>query len=475
MCRFGLLFAFACSSAVAAEPVSFYRDVRPIVVQNCQGCHQPARSQGGYVMTDFAMLMKPGETGKRPIVPGKPEESYLVAEIRVVNGQHEMPKNREALPAKAIATIEQWIREGAKDDTPPAAQTVAYSMERPPVYSAPPVVTSLAFSTDGQSIAVTGYHEILLFDTAKWTLAGRLVGLSERVQSLAWSPDGSRLAAVGGSPGRFGEVQIWEPAKGKLKLAVPVTNDTLYGASWAPDGSMIAFGCADNTVRGIDPATGQQTLQMGTHADWILGTTFSRDGKHLASVSRDMTMKLTEVATQRFIDNVTSITPNALKGGLMAVAIRPKTAKWYQKLPEDTPGVPRKLYDELLCAGSDGTPRLYKMHRESKRVIGDDANKVKEFAAMPGRISGLAFDANGQRFAAASSLDGKGEVRIYNAADGKFVTAEGPSGPIYSVAWQPGHQAIATAGFDGMVRVIDAANGKVLTMFAAKPQSPKQK
>ena len=36
-----------------------------------------------------------------------------------------------------------------------------------------------------------------------------------------------------------------------------------------------------------------------------------------------MTMKLTEVATQRFIDNVTSITPGALKGGLMAVDRRP--------------------------------------------------------------------------------------------------------------------------------------------------------
>ena len=43
-------------------------------------------------------------------------------------------------------------------------------------------------------------------------------------------------------------------------------------------------------------------------------TAFSADGSHLVSVGRDMTVKLTEVATQRFVDNITSITPGALRG-----------------------------------------------------------------------------------------------------------------------------------------------------------------
>ena len=109
------------------------------------------------------------------------------------------------------------------------------------------------------------------------------------------------------------------PTKEKLLVSVPVTFDTLYGVSWSPDGKTIAFGCSDNTVRAVDSLTGKQVLQMGTHSDWVLGTVFSQDGLHLVSVGRDMSMKLTEVATQRFIDNVTSITPGALKGGLMAV------------------------------------------------------------------------------------------------------------------------------------------------------------
>src|SRR5262249_61605129 len=129
---------------------------------------------------------------------------------------------------------------------------------------------------------------------------------------------------------------------------VPMTFDTVYGISWSPDGTKLAFGCADNTLRAVDAATGQQVLYQGAHNDWVLGTVFSRDGKYLASVSRDRTVKLTEVTTQRFIDNITSITPGALKGGLSAIARNPE--KGDKKVVNEQPGVDNaeRLYDELL-------------------------------------------------------------------------------------------------------------------------------
>jgi mono/diheme cytochrome c family protein len=471
-----VLVALAVAHTARAEdppaPVSYFKDVRPIFQQNCNGCHQPAKPLGGYLMTSYADLLKKGERDKPGVVPGKPAESYLIDQIKVhSSGKAEMPKNRDPLAAAQIKLITDWIAQGAKDDTPASAKAVAYGPENPPKYSAPPVITGLAYSPDGTRLAVTGYHEVLIFDTEKYELKSRLIGISERLSSVAYSPDGKKLAVAGGAPGRFGELQVWNVETEKLLVSAPYTFDTLYGASWSPDGKLIGFGCADNTVRAIDALTGKQVLQMGTHSDWALATVFSQDGAHLVSASRDMSMKLTEVETQRFIDNVTSITPGALKGGLMALDRRPLKEKRITKVPQDEGGkFVEKVYDEVVVGGSDGAPRLYKIHREVKRQIGDDANKIREYERMPGRISSAAFNADGSKFAATSSLDGKGEVRVYDTQSGAKVVCEKVSAPAYATAWHPAGKTLASAGFDGTVWLHDAATGKLLSAFVVLPK-----
>src|SRR5262249_55666554 len=394
------------------------RNIRPIFQQYCQGCHQPAKAQGGLIMTNYAALFEEGDSGEPGIIPGKPDASRIVAQITPHDGKPpEMPKGREPLPQKEVTLIKKWIAQGAQDDTP-ATTRQEVDEAHPPTYLLPPVVTSVQCSPDGTVLAIAGYHEILLYQADGSAAVGRLIGISERIQSLAFSPDGKFLAATGGNPGRFGEVQIWEVAKKKLRLSVPVTYDTVYGVSWSPDGSKVAFGCADNTLRALDAKSGKQVLYQGAHSDWVLGTVFSADASHLVSISRDRSMKLTEVTTQRFIDNITSITPGALKGGLLTVARRPQKEQKMAKVPPDTPGAAPKIYDELLIGGSDGVPRLYKMHRETKRVIGDDANKIREYEAMPGRIYAGCFNADGSLLAVGCSLDGRGEVRVYQVSDG---------------------------------------------------------
>jgi WD40 repeat protein len=249
-----------------------------------------------------------------------------------------------------------------------------------------------------------------------------------------------------------------------------VTFDTVYGVSWSHDGTKIAFGCPDNTLRAVETEHGQQILYQGAHTDWVLGTVFSKDSTYVASISRDRSMKLTEVATQRFIDNITSITPGALKGGLLALARNPQ--KTEQKVKSTAAGtdMSEKWYDELLIGGSDGVPRLYQMHRTKKRVIGDDFNFIRAYPALPGRINSLAFHPDGSKFVAGSSLDGKGEVRVYQSADAKQVSKlEGEPGPVYAVAWRPDGAQIAAGGFDGMIRLMDPATGKVVKEFVAVP------
>jgi WD40 repeat protein len=432
------------------EKISYYKDIRPIFVQHCQGCHQPAKAEGGLLMTSYAELLKKGDSDVPGIMPGKPDESIIFQMIVPSGGKPaKMPRGKDPLSDRDVKLVKRWITEGAKDDSP--VSDVVIDAEHPPVYELPPVLTALAYSPDSKFLAVSGYHEILLHNADGSGIAARLVGLSERIQSLAFSPDGKWLAATGGAPGRFGEVQVWDVARKKLKLSVSVTFDTVYGASWSPDGTKIAFGCGDKSLRAIDAVTGKQVLFQGGHDDWVLGTVFSKDGSHLVSVSRDRSMKLTEVATERLIDNITSITPGALKGGLLAVDRHPTK-------------------DELLIGGADGVPKLYQMYRTKPRKIGDDYNFIRGFDPLPGRIFAAKFNSDGSLIIVGSSHDGTGEARIYQTADSKLVAKlDAVTGPVYAVAFRPDGAEVATAGFDGTVRFNDPHTGKLIREVVPMP------
>src|SRR5262245_14385289 len=181
MCRVGVLavaaLALAAPRAPAAdEPVSYYRDVRPVFQQHCQGCHQPARPQGGYVMTGHADLLKKGDQDRPGVLPGRPEQSFLVEQIQGAPGKTPaMPKGKDPLPPREVELVRRWIVEGAKDDTPPSAKDPV-DADHPPAYALPPVITSLAYSPDGKLLAVSGFHEVLLHHADGSGLVARLVG-----------------------------------------------------------------------------------------------------------------------------------------------------------------------------------------------------------------------------------------------------------------------------------------------------------
>ena len=479
--------AASCQGTLADEPavevrkVSFAREIEPLFRTNCQGCHQPAIRHGLFVMTDFAKMLAGGETGDVAIVPGKPEASHLLKQIEKIDGKAAMPKKAEPLHDADIELVKRWIAEGAVDDRA-ASSATPFTTENAPTYTRLPVITAVAFSPDGKWLATSGFHEVFLIDTQTWKLAKRLVGLSERIESLNFSHDSARLAVTGGSPGRMGEVQVWDVAQGNLLLSRQVTFDDIYGGVFSPDGKLIAFGCADKTVRAIDSTTGEPKLHQGAHDDWIRACVFNPSGTHLLSAGRDMTVKLTEVATERFIDNVTSITPGALRGGINSLAIHPSR-------------------DEFLVGGSDGTPKIYRIFRETARVIGDDANLIRKFPAMTGRVFSVSINKDGSRIAAASTLDGASMVRVYpyevegpvpedvKAALAKAtgartdpekqlvlsylskvpdatVAIDLPGVSLYAVAFQPTTSLLALAGSDGWVRLLNQETKAIEATFA---------
>ena len=427
----------------APGPVSFHRQVLPILQRKCQGCHQPAKSNGKLNLTTFE-AMKRGGVGGPLFEAGKPAEGTWLE--NVTGTPPPMPPNASPLSSDEVATLSRWIEQGANDDTPALARDTI-DADHPPAYAAAPVITALAFAPDGQTLAVSGYREVLLHKADGSGLAGRLVGQAQRIEGLVFSPDGQTLAAVGGSPGRFGEVQFWDPKTSKLKGALRSTYDTLYGGAFSPDGARFAFGCADNSARVVEVKDVKEVSKVDSHSDWVFGTAYSKEGKHLITLGRDGALKLIEASTGTFIDDI-----GKNYGELKVLARSPKD-------------------DTVAIGGDEKVPRLYKIFRTQARDPSyTDFNLLRAFEAQPGPISALAFAPDGSTLAVGGA---GGQARLYKVADGaKVATLPGHQGGIYALAFAPDGSKVATGGFDGTVRIFAVADGKLVASFVPVPVAP---
>lgn len=99
--------------AVKAGGVEFYAKVFPILEASCLECHQGGKPKGGLHLDTRAGALKGGKSDGAAIVPGDPAKSPLLARIRSEDPDEVMPPKGHRLAAADIATIEQWIKEGA--------------------------------------------------------------------------------------------------------------------------------------------------------------------------------------------------------------------------------------------------------------------------------------------------------------------------------------------------------------------------
>ena len=81
---------------VAAQDVSYFREIRPILQRNCQGCHQPAVKQGGLDLTRFETFAAGSNHG--PVFQaGAPQQSVILAFVKGER-QPRMPLGAAPLP-----------------------------------------------------------------------------------------------------------------------------------------------------------------------------------------------------------------------------------------------------------------------------------------------------------------------------------------------------------------------------------------
>ena len=104
------------TKAQLPDVVGFNAHIRPIFAKHCVGCHGGPKQASGisFIYRDSALAE--AESGDRPIVPGKPDESQLLARVTSRDDDYRMPPADHGPPLgeREIALFQKWIEQGAK-------------------------------------------------------------------------------------------------------------------------------------------------------------------------------------------------------------------------------------------------------------------------------------------------------------------------------------------------------------------------
>ncbi len=149
-------------------------------------------------------------------------------------------------------------------------------------------VYDLAFSPDGRQLAVAGASgPVRLWNTATRQSAGELPGITGIIPRVAYSHDGRLIAWVTMAD----NLKVSE-ARTLRELASLYNGSTVYSIAFSPDGTRLAVGCKDNTIRLWDMTSFQQVTELRGHTDYVHAVAFSPDGTQLVSGSGDSTVRV---------------------------------------------------------------------------------------------------------------------------------------------------------------------------------------
>lgn len=419
----------------AGRLVSFAKQVAPIFSQRCLACHNARTAKGRLNMETFANLMKGGENGVS-VIAAKPGDSLL----QIMIEDHSMPKDADPLTPEQIAIVKKWIDTGARLDAGIAAAATLITIIPKPTQPAPPEsyrvpvpVMAVAFSPDGNLLATSGYREVLLWNPADGQLVRRISNLAERPHDIEFTADGKTLAVAAGTPGQMGEVKFFNVENGALIADLFTTDDEVFAVAFSPDGTRLAAAAADRSIRLFDVASRQQQKMIEDHADWVMDIAWSPDGKKVATASRDKTSKVFDSTTGEsqstfnghgqpvfgvgFLPDGNSVATSGRDNRIRVWAVA--DAKQAREIGfggevfriQTTP-------EGMSFAGS--ADKFAKQHNLT------NGQQVKQFGPHNDWVYSVAYHAGSKRVASGSH---DGEVRIWNAEDGKelvkFIAAPG--------------------------------------------------
>jgi RNA polymerase sigma factor (sigma-70 family) len=312
------------------------------------------------------------------------------------------------------------------------------------------------------------------------------VAVDEQVWTLAFSPDGRRLATAGGDNRLPGQLQIWDVAAGK-PLVTRRMSPGVRSVAYSPDGQLlvtghwgrlVATGHWEGDIKLRDPLTGAERAVLTGHRLGVNALAFSPDGALLASAGLDKTVKVWDVKAlqerQEFLGHTDMV---------FSVAF---------------------FHDgrAIVSGSKDQTARIWDLNTGKERFVLQDHDKpVESVAVSPDdkvvatgswdRTIKLWDPETGQETAALHQKDGVNALAF--SPDGKFLASGGQGGRVYlwgvasrellwsirqhtkavrALAFSPDGKLLASGGEDKAARLWDVAAARDVATLSAVGAEP---
>jgi hypothetical protein len=450
------LAALLCSTALAQAPageapVTFDREVKPILRKRCGNCHNAERPRGELDLSTMAGVNAGGAGGK-VVAAGRPEESPLYA-LAAHLETPTMPPNAPKIPQRELDLIRRWV-EGGLVESPAdvkagavGARTASEADAKPTATGGlmpalalprPTPVAALAVSPASPMAAVGGSRQIFLFNLASRALAGAVPFPEGDVLALRFSRDGRRLLAAGGVGAESGQAAVYQTAGWARESTIGDETDEVLAVDLSPDGKSVVLGGPPRVVKVFSNPSGRPLHALRKATDWVTAASFSPDGLLIAAGDRFGGLFLWEARTgKEFI---------ALRGHAKAVTSLGWAAGG----------------DRLVSAGDDGTVRTWDLH---------EGRAAAQWEAHQGGVLGLDVQPSGRLVTGGRDR----RVKVWEP-DGRAVSEFGPAADeVTRVAWTADGRAVAygdAAGEVGLWPLSDPSPSRLPMPVATARRAP---
>ncbi len=288
-------------------------------------------------------------------------------------------------------------------------------------------------------------------------------GHTNGVVSASWSPDGTKIATMGG----FGKVIIWDVQTGwRLQLLKQYNNQHATQAHWSPDGTKIAY--IGYTAATIWDANNGELLNVMKHKEYVRAMCWSPDGTKIATTSTDSTAKIWDANSGTILHILKGSThhvkqiawsPDGTKityiGSATATIWDANTGELLHTLTGHTTFINQIIWSpdsrKVATASNDKTAKIW------------DANSgalLKSLESHTDWVNSISWNNDGSMLATAS--DDK-TCKIWDANSGTILhTLKGYTYNVEQIAWSPDGSKVVAANYDKSVKIWDAKTGKMI-------------